>query len=202
MTKYDWAPGMPFLQQYEGGKSFPQVFSAPIDGPAPSIPAFTDDTIFAPDKKGLFQIVALLDSMDQLNAARADIAAIKPSGSLSVLDPSEASYLIHGGTSGAAPVSVLADKEASRQNVIRVLGSEEYIAAGRTDSVAAKNFPRPPPFFYDPNRIRKDLGYDKVYVIVRWDRFVFASCRNFSELQHAASLVEATVRGRTGTNRA
>lgn len=194
MTKYDWAPGMPFLQQYAGGKSFPQVFSAPIDGPAPSIPTFTDDTIFAPEKKGLFQIVALLDRIDQLNAARTDIAQLKSSGSLSILDPSEATYIVHSVSSGAAPVSALPDKEKMRDNIIRVLGAEEYIAAGRTDDAISKGFPRPPPVFYDPNRIRKDIGYDKVYVIVRWDRFVFAACRNYTELKDAVSRVEPTLR--------
>jgi len=194
MTKYDWAPGMPFLPHYEGGRSFPQVFSAPIEGPAPSVPAFTDDTIFAPSKSGLFQIVALLDSIGQLSAARADIAELKPSGPLSVLDPSEATYIVHG-ASGAPRVNVLPDHEVRRQNIIRVLGAEEYTAAGRTGDAVIKSFPRPPPLFYDPNRIRKDLGRDKVYVIVRWDRFVFAACRDYSELQHAVSLVEATLRG-------
>jgi hypothetical protein len=64
-TKYDWAPGMPFFPQFRGGKSFPQVFCAPIDGPAPPIPMFTDDAVFHAEKKGCFQIVALLDSFEQ-----------------------------------------------------------------------------------------------------------------------------------------
>ena len=202
MTKYDWAPGMPFLQQYEGGKSFPQVFSAPIDGPAPPIPTFTDDTIFAPEKKGLFQIVALLSSTDQLNAARADITQLKSCRSFWILDPSEATFIVHGGASGAASASSLPDKDEMRKNIIRVLGADEYVAADRTDDAITKGFPRPPPLFYDPNRIRKDIGYDKVYAIVRWDRFVFAACRNYSELQHAVSMVEVTLKGGTDVGKA
>lgn len=200
MTKYTWAFGMPFLPQYEGGRSFPQVFSAPIDGPAPPVPAFTDDTIFAPNKRGLFQLVAVVDSIGQLSAVRADISRIKPSGPLLVLDPSEATYIVHGAC-GAPRVDALPDEEAIRHNIVRVLGTEEYTAAGRTDDAMAKSFPRPPPLFYDPNRIRKDLSRDKVYVIVRWDRFVFAACRNYSELQHAVSLVEATLVGGSQGNK-
>ena len=195
MAKYDWSIGMPFLPQYEGGKSFPQVFSAPIDGPAPAIPTFTDDTIFGPEKKGIFQIVALLDSVDQLHNVRGDLAHIKTSDSLSFLDPTEATLILHGEIPAVPQTSPLLGPESARGNTIRVLSAEEYTAAGVTESALKIGFPRPPPLFYDPSRIRKDLGFDKVYVIVRWDRFVFAACRDRSELQKAAGLIEGCLKG-------
>ena len=198
MTKYDYAPGMPFLPQYQGGKSFPQVFSAPIDGPAPPIPTFTDDTIFAPNKTGIFQIVALLDSVDQFRAARADISRIHSPESELTLDPAEATYIVHGEVASIHDAPALLGKDVAIQNVIRVLGADEYTAAGRTVAALEKQFPRPDPLYYDPNRIRKDLGNDKVYVVVRWDRFVFAACRNAGELERAVAEVESTLQGVEG----
>lgn len=198
MTKYDYAPGMPFMPEYLGGKSFPQVFSAPIDGPAPPIPTFTDDTIFAPNKTGIFQIVALLDSIDQFRSARADISHIQQPESLLILDPAEATYIIHGEVPSVRDTPALLGKEIPSENIIRVLGGDEYVAAGHTAAALEKQFPRPEPLYYDPNRIRKDLGNDKVYVIVRWDRFVFAACRNAVELERAVSSLESTLEGVEG----
>lgn len=198
MTKYDHAPGMPFLPEYLGGKSFPQVFSAPIDGPAPPIPTFTDDTIFAPTKTGIFQIVALINSVDQVRSARADVARIQYPETLLTLDPAEATYIVHGLVPSVHDASALLDEDIPCENIIRVLGADEYTAAGRTETALEKQFPRPEPLYYDPNRIRKDLGHDKIYVIVRWDRFVFAACRNAAELERAISSLESTLEGVEG----
>lgn len=198
MTKYDYGPGMPFMPEYLGGKSFPQVFSAPIDGPAPPIPTFTDDSIFAPVKTGIFQIVALLDSIDQIRSARADISHIQHPESLLTLDPAEATYIVHGEVPSIRDAPALLGKEIPSENIIRVLGGDEYVAAGHTAAALEKHFPRPEPLYYDPNRIRKDLGNDKVYVIVRWDRFVFAACRNAAELERAVAALESTLEGVEG----
>ena len=191
MTKYDWAPGMPFLPEFGGGKSFPQVFSAPIDGPAPVIPMFTDDTVFSPEKKDVFQIVAILDSPEQLVRASADIAQIKAIDTL--LKPSDATYIVHGEIP-AASTSALSSVSILEANIIRVLGAEEYTAAGLTKAATNLIFKRPPPLLYNPNRIKKDLGFDTRYVIVRWDRFVFASCKNAQELALAAAELEKSVK--------
>lgn len=198
MTKYDYAPGMPFMPEYLGGNSFPQVFSAPIDGPAPPIPTFTDDTIFAPNKTGIFQIVALLDSIDQFRSARADISRIQHPESLLTLDSAEATYIVHGEVPSIHDAPALLGKETPSENIIRVLGADEYTAAGHTAAALDKRFPRPEPLYYDPNRIRKDLGHDKVYVIVRWDRFVFAACRNAAELERAVAALESKLEGVEG----
>ncbi|TKA55111.1 hypothetical protein B0A49_12199 [Cryomyces minteri] len=198
MTRYDYESGMPFLPQYSGGKSFPQVFSAPINGPAPPVPTFTDDAIFAPHKTGIFQLVALVESMDQCRAARSDFSHLQFPGSQSNLDSAEATFIVHGEIPSIVDAPVLLSKDIPTANVIRVLGAAEYTAAGLTDAALAMDFPRPEPKFYDPNRIRKDLGSDKVYVIVRWDRFVFAACRNLAELQWAVSALETTLHSGLG----
>lgn len=190
MTKYDWENGMPFLPRFGGGKSFPQVFSAPIDGPAPPIPSFTDDAIFSPEKKDVFQVVALLDSVDQIEVARAEIERVEAVDIM--LNPSNATYIIHDEVPAVPALSL---PTSSSKNTIRVLGSKEYEAAGLTEIALKHTFKRHPPIMYDQNRIRKDLGADIRYVIVRWDRFVFASCRNLQELQNAAAQIENGVRG-------
>jgi hypothetical protein len=73
MIKYDYRPGMPFLKELEGGRCMPQVFSAPIDGAAPAMPMLIDDMIFAQEKKKLFQIVAIITSIEEVKAAEADL---------------------------------------------------------------------------------------------------------------------------------
>ncbi|OBT81661.1 hypothetical protein VE02_10134 [Pseudogymnoascus sp. 03VT05] len=198
MTKYDWASGMPFLPQFGGGKSFPQVFCGPIDGPAPSTPMFTDDAIFRSDKGGCFQIVALLDSPSQLPLAKGDIESI--SGQIEngiILNTAETTYVVDN-RFGSVPVwSPHLKVLHERTSCVRILGAEEYTAAGMTDAAIATNFTRPAPLYYDPHRIKKDLGASVVYVIVRWDRMVFASCQNVEELRQALDLVRNCIYGST-----
>ncbi|KFZ13759.1 hypothetical protein V502_06464 [Pseudogymnoascus sp. VKM F-4520 (FW-2644)] len=160
MTKYDWAPGMPFLPQFGGGKSFPQVFCAPINGPAPPIPMFTDDAVFNAEKNGCFQIVALVDSLLQLTAAMEEVKSItRQIRNGIILDTMETTYLVHnqiGSVSdvASAHIDLLQDTTAC----VRILDAEEYSSAGVTRTAIAANFTRPAPLYYDPNRVKKDLG--------------------------------------------
>lgn len=198
MTKYDWAPGMPFLPQFGGGKSFPQVFCATIDGPAPPIPMFTDDAIFHAEKKGCFQIVALLDSFEQLSIAKDGIRSVScqiESGA--VLDAAEATYLVHNQIGSVPQASPHLKLLQDRATCVRILDADEYTAAGLTEAAIATNFIRPAPLYYDANRIRKDLGASAMYVIVRWDRMVFATCRDAKELQQAVGMVQGCLDGST-----
>jgi len=193
MTKYDWEPGLPFLPQFGGGKSFPQVFSAPIDGLAPPIPEFTDDAIFAPHKTTVLQLVALLNSVDDIPTARVELESLSFSADKSVmLDLSEATLIVHN--TATLPTSIFSPSQkasaSSAESIIRVLDAAEYTAAGLTPAALATRFPRPEPLFYDPDRIRRDLGWDKKYVLVRWDRFVFASCKDVDELREAVAAID------------
>jgi hypothetical protein len=195
MTKYLYSPGVPFLPKYGGGVSFPQVFAAPLDGPAPSLPMFTDDEIFAKSKRGIFQAVALVGSLQELQDARQQIASIRESSGVSqVIDLAETTYIVHGQrqqTPQASSISMLKEMK----HVIRVVDAEEYKAAGETEDARARNFPRPPPLHYNPHRIRMDLGHDALYVIVRWDRIVFASCRDLKEFTDVLSMVAGVLGG-------
>ena len=186
MIKYDWGPGMPFLREYEGGRCFPQVFSAPINEPAPAMPSFTDDAIFAEKKKCLFQVVVLLDNLTSLPMVEKDLADID-TRSTGELNAKEATFIVHDfSTPGPASTSDL-----NTTNIIRVLTASEYTA---TTALYPENaIHRPTPHCYNPNRIRDDIGHDKVFVILRPDRFVFATCRNRTELEHAAGLISESL---------
>ncbi|KIM95300.1 hypothetical protein OIDMADRAFT_45231 [Oidiodendron maius Zn] len=175
MTRYDYIPGAPFLPDYGGGISFPQVFAGPIDQPAPALPIFTDDAIFSKQKRGIFQVVALIDSLEQLQ---------------------KATYVVHNQTHQNAEALLLSALPAGATNIVRVIGAKEYKAVGETTEAIASGFPRPQPLFYEPNRIYKELGKDVAFVIVRWDRIVFARCRNLAELKEALSKVEDVLGGK------
>ena len=127
-----------------------------------------------------------------ISEASKDIERLKVSETL--LNPSDATYIIHGNFQASSSAE-LSRFSVPKYNIIRVLGADEYAAAGLTDAANMLTFKRPPPLLYDPNRIRKDLGLDKRYVIVRWDRFVFASCKDSDELLAAAAKLEACIQG-------
>jgi hypothetical protein len=190
MTKYDYASGMPFLPKYGGGVSFPQVFAAAMDGPAPSLPLFTDDAIFAKEKKGIFQVVVLIDSPPELPIVQREISEIPntviPSG---VIDLAESTYIVHNQAPKMSSESSLLKPTLGPTNVVRVVGAEEYVAAGETEEARSRSFPRPKPLYYDPLRIRKDLGMAARYVIVRWDRMVFANCCDINGFKDALGMV-------------
>ena len=191
MTKYEYRPGVPFIPKYGGGVSFPQVFAAPINGPAPALPMFTDDGIFAKSKSGIFQVVVLVDSLKELQSACQQIENISAKhGMGQLVDLTEATYIVHNQGRQVPKASPI-----ETRNVLRVIDAEEYKAAGETEEALAKKFPRPAPLYYDPQRIRKDLGANALYVIVRWDRIVFASCKDLRGLIDALSMVNSVLAG-------
>ncbi|KAH8585709.1 hypothetical protein B0O99DRAFT_657166 [Bisporella sp. PMI_857] len=173
MTKYTWAPGLHFFASIRRRSVLPS--------------AFTDDTIFARHKSGIFQLVVILDSIDQLQTSRAELQLVRNVDTITGLRTQEATFVVHGLSTMISTTHPALRGEKEREGVIRVLSAEEYTAAGSTGVAKAAKFPRHPPHFYDPNRIRVDLGFDARYVIVRYDRFVFAACSNIDDLQVAVN---------------
>jgi hypothetical protein len=51
-----------------------------------------------------------------------------------------------------------------------------------TSSTLCSN--RPEPQYYDELRIGKEVAYGR-YIVVRKDRFIYAACRNLTELKSA-----------------
>jgi hypothetical protein len=177
MTKYTWAPGMPFLPTLGGGATLPQVFCEPYDALPPTRPLFTDDVIFAAHKKALFQIVVLLDHARDISGAMQDLADLKSEfeGELSV---DEATYII-----GERLRDIETDvvQKFATEGAYRIVYAEEYDASTCPEM--------PEPVGYDGARMRKEVKAR--YVIVRPDRFIFAGCNKGKDLVNASrSLVE------------
>lgn len=176
LTRYSWAPGMPFLPDYQGGKGFPQVYCVPHDAPAGTKPVFTDDVIFSKDKQALFQLVVLLPSAKALSTATAELAdfAEKYDGELRW---NEATFIIDG---AGKNVDNIAEQKLSMDNVYRIYYAEEH----------AKKSSQGPPYMmrYDGARMRKDVK--SKFVIVRPDRFVFAECNTTQELVKASRALD------------
>ncbi|KAH9213520.1 hypothetical protein DL95DRAFT_302173 [Leptodontidium sp. 2 PMI_412] len=173
LTKYVWSPGMPFLPELGGGKIFPQVFCLPC-GSAATKAVFTDDVIFGKGKTALFPLVVLLRAESEIENARRDLADLEKEhqGELRV---EEASYFID-------EPSFTVCTQTSQGIAYRILHTElsnPSIWGGL-----------PEPIGYDGSRLRREV--EGRYVILRPDRFIFATCNTSVELVHASrSLSEA-----------
>ncbi|KAK0262738.1 hypothetical protein LTR35_017666 [Friedmanniomyces endolithicus] len=166
MIRYRHEEGLPFVQGLGGGLNLPQVYAMDF---ATDQVVFTDDLIFAPFKKGLFQLLALVDNSDKIHAALQQIQGVADLTSSRVRED-EATVLVH-------------DLHAEYQNatpsqvqIARIASGEEFAA----DARLCRN--RPVPRYYDPMRIRKEVGINTAFLVLRPDRFVYASCSNRKEL--------------------
>jgi len=146
LPKYDWQEGLPFLPDSGGRKSFPQVFSAKIDEPAAPIPEFTDDTIFRKDKKGIFQIVAILDSELEIRSTIASLENLDVSASNAIIiEPKEATIIFHSKGESMPYDKSLIPSGHTIIDVVRVVDASEYTAAGQTPEALATGWKRPEP---------------------------------------------------------
>jgi hypothetical protein len=75
-----YEPGMAFLPDLGGGASFPQIYCRPIPqtGKVVSDVIYSDDVIFAPEKRGLFQLVVLVDSIAAISTLEGILGGMKP----------------------------------------------------------------------------------------------------------------------------
>ncbi|MCJ1244020.1 hypothetical protein MMC30_001217 [Trapelia coarctata] len=204
MIQYDYRPGMPFLEQFEGGRMFPQVFCAPVGELAPPMPMFTDDIIFSKEKKCLFQLVVIVESVAEIGRLKADLADIDTL-SEGELDAEEATFILHDFSYLKASVSSASFQAGPKSNledgdiatipryITRTVTSGEYAAT--TDHHPDYAIHRPPPLRYNHERIRNDIGKDKKFVILRPDWFVFAACRDKGELEKAAGSIKRVLHG-------
>lgn len=205
MVQYTYQKGMTvsFLPDMGGGKCFPQVYCSPL-GPPPSSPPphppkgkeqedkgrvevhFTDDVIFAPSKKGLFQIVALLNSVDEVADAQAALHSVSPDPEFVL--PSETTYLIHDPLATPSPSLHLP------LHTYRIATAEEF---GADEALCGS---RPKPLWYDMYRIRKEFGaggrgQGTKFVVLRPDRFVYAVCDGKDGLGEALGRLGGVLRG-------
>jgi len=167
MIRYNYQPGLPFLPDSSGGRLLPQVYA--WDYPSKKV-KFSDDLIFAPDKKASLQLLLLPDSPEDANNLLMSIDDVKGND---YVRTEEATVLIQKHDIQPTEIQQLVDHG---KPLARVATGEEFAA----DPDLCRN--RPEPKYYDPYRISKDVRGMK-FVVVRPDRFVYAACRTSRELQ-------------------
>lgn len=161
MTKYRHVDGVPFLPS--GGLLLPQVYAWDFSS---SRVTFTDDLLFSENKKGLFQLLLLPDSPEevrQLVQAQRELPKCKH------VIAEETTILIQSET-------VQSFRFQSEENMVvaRLATGEEF-----AQSDLCRN--RPAPQYYDSRQISKEIPGVK-FVLVRPDRFVYAACRDSERL--------------------
>ncbi|EXJ74328.1 uncharacterized protein A1O5_02624 [Cladophialophora psammophila CBS 110553] len=176
MTKYRYSPGLAFVGEMGGGLLLPQIYAFNF---RKNTIEFTDDLIFSPDKKGLFQLLVLPDRVDQIESLTRDLENISQLSDTLLLGE-EATILIQ---STSASISA---GDMPTQQVARVATGDEFAL----DPLLCKN--RPPPVGYDEWRLRRETKAKK-YVILRPDRFVFAACDTPAELREAVSKIASAL---------
>lgn len=169
-TRYIHAPEMPFLPELGGGVSFPQTYCISLGDGAEV--QFTDDVIFH-GKRGIFQIVVLLNTLDEMDAAVQEIEDIKAHEYL--LSAAEATFFVPRVACESAPAGRL--DAAKARPLFRTASSTEFSHSTLCNS-------RPEPRGYNESLIWDTMGGAR-YVVLRLDRFVFATCNSKAELEQA-----------------
>lgn len=173
MTQYQWehGRGMAFMPSLGGGGCFPQVYAALIRGTGEVL--FTDDIIFSPSKKGLFQLVVLVKTAYELDRLDHSLAGI---------DRESNGVLLPGESSIFAEDSIGPWGEArGGRHVYRFATGDEF----ESSPLCAR---RPKPVGYDSQLMVKAARGSK-FIVLRPDRFVFAACRTTEELHGAAGRI-------------
>jgi hypothetical protein len=179
MISYKWQGGLPFLGDSYGGLSLPQVYCAQVS-PSSKVPAvmFTDDVIFQKSKKGMLQLLVLLDTLEDLEAVRSSLHGIdKLSGDY--IQAEEATFIVQESEIKYVPVDFGTE-------VFRLATADEFAA---TESLCKD---RPVPRYYDPHRMKKNL-HGKSFAIVRPDRFLYAACDTAEQLHRICRGIQRTL---------
>ncbi|KAJ5707410.1 monooxygenase [Penicillium malachiteum] len=170
-TQYKHSPGLPFMADLGGGLYFPQIYCVGLE-PGSSV-QFTDDVIFG-GKKKMFQIVVLLDNVQEFDSAIEDIKVISPGNGF--LSQEEATFFVP-------------------RNRYIAKGTGENYGRPLFRSATADEFAKSPlctsraePYGYDEMLMWQSAKGNR-YAILRLDRFVFAFCNTRAELERAAARI-------------
>jgi hypothetical protein len=186
MIEYEYQQGMSFLPDLGGGRCFPQAYCLSLEpSKDENRVEFTDDIIFAPAKKGLFQLVVLLDRVDQVRTAADALHDVEKLSQGTVIT-SEATFAVHD--TGAAVESSFALPPGSGK-VVRVATASEFALDERICGG------RPAPLYYDEYRMKKEAK-GMSFVILRQDRFIFAACADKAQLDIAACRIDDLLCGK------
>lgn len=172
MVRYNHAPGFPFMPEYNGGLCLPQVYCKAMF-PLPEGLGeffFTDDVIFGGHKTGLFQLFIYIRDLNELALAREIISDVGDI-SRSEITAGDITFLVEDLADIDDDAGVT---EQDMTSVFRLATVQEFAASALCHG-------RPKPRFYDPYCLGKALGGNS-FVIVRPDRFIFATCNTRHDL--------------------
>lgn len=174
MPKYSYDEGMPFVAELGGGVCFPQTYCVALSSgmQSPQV-RFTDDVVFAEGKKKLFQIAVLLGHPGEAEDAMHDLDGLDEISH--ELSPAEATFFVPR----QSVLSAGNEQGTSGAGLFRTASGEEFAASDLCVS-------RPAPRGYVEDAMYR-CANRKRYVILRFDRFVFAACKGRQELELAAS---------------
>lgn len=159
------------MPEMSGGVCFPQTYCMALQKDAAV--QFTDDVIYE-GKISMFQIVVLLNNVEELDSAMHDLKALGEGNEL--LSPRDATFFVPR-TSCKPGIDY-----ASHRSVYRTATGDEFACSILCDS-------RPIPRGYDETLMWKSVNR-KRYVVLRPDRFVFAVCNTKAELGKAATRLD------------
>jgi hypothetical protein len=179
MIRYNWRDGLPFLGDSYGGLSLPQVYCSPVSSSPKALEVmFTDDVIFQKSKKGMFQLVVLMESLADLGTTRKLLLGIDGLSNHYLL-AEEATFIVQTPAVNCNTVGVGND-------VFRIATAAEFAA---TESLCRN---RPAPQYYDMYRMKKGI-YGKNFAIVRPDRFLYAACDTTDQLHRICKGMRRTL---------
>lgn len=173
MIRYEYADGMPFVPELGGGVCVPQVYVSVCKGGlgVDEGVLFSDDVLFAREKRGLFQVLVYIRDQDELSSAREIVSTIEQTSN-GEIPAKEATFIIETTT----PIPFL-ETEGTMSPVYRLAAAGEFAASPLCRG-------RPEPRYYNPLYLGEIMGGGSVrYVIVRPDRFVYASCDSQRDLE-------------------
>lgn len=175
-SRYKYIPGFPFLPELNGGLCFAQTYCTAVARDKEFDEGrilFTDDVIFSENKKMLFQVVVLLQSLSELEQAVDSLSRITKVGH-NLLSADEATFFVP--RRSVKEGLNQNDLDRVRDRLFRSANAEEF-----GQSQLCLN--RPAPRGYREMLLWESTG--KRYAILRPDRFIFAICDTSAELDGA-----------------
>lgn len=185
MIRYEFADGMPFVPGLGGGVCVPQVYVSGWKGGRGGDEGvlFSDDVVFGRGKRGFFQVLVYIRDLNELPSAREVVSTIEQTSN-GELPATEATYIIETTTTTPSP-----ETEDTISPVYRLATAEEFAGSPLCRG-------RPEPRHYNPYYLGEILGGGGVrYVIVRPDRFVYASCDSQRDLEGVVGGLVEYLRG-------
>lgn len=163
---------MTLLPGFNGGLNLPQVHYKGLGGAPTSKVSFTDDVVFAPHKRGLLQLMVLIDDVSKISSCLADLLMLDwpQCGSGGGDDRSngivtEATSVLGNTSANKAPpneTEELIDRY-SVMYLVRLASSSEFTNSPYCVGGPALRY-------FDEHRLQRELGEGR-FVLVRPDRF-------------------------------